>query len=107
MIIFENLKIMYRDSVVFDMYLKSDRVVVHGNSATGKSFFCKTLLLLQRNKGVYPELPKGFTDINDLQKIEVFSAENMKKEKLLKVLKEIRYKLIIIDNADILINDEI
>ena len=94
MILFNNITLQGPSDVVFNFYLKSDIVVVHGNSATGKSFFCTTLLNTKRSNGSF-------------EKVVIFDKFAENKKDIFSMIQQERGKLIVIDDGDFLLNKQI
>lgn len=78
---------------IFDLHFKDLKTIVTGKSATGKSLLCSLIKEIQNDKNI---VGKKY----DAGNLCLIHEDNMHR------IKEIKGKLIIIDRADIILDDE-
>lgn len=90
------------NDIFFNVKLRGNIVVVRGDSGTGKSYFCSSIVTF-KNSDIYPD-----NSIEQwIDKIEVIDASIGKNVDILNILRNKSGKLIVIDNGDILLNDNV
>lgn len=91
----EDNRIYLKDTYnnIFDIKLRGDKVIVRGNSGTGKTLLYNAIDVIQRNKN----------------KMSKYAASNiiLINEQNIRNIKDYENKLIIIDRGDIIINEEV
>ena len=100
-IITDMIKFTTSDGVTFDVYLKGNRVVLIGNSGTGKSFFANQLQMFSENPDSIPAL----SALKD--KVIVINRKNYKTFSLLSLLSSSKGKLFVLDDGDYYLNNEL
>lgn len=88
------LNIETNTGIKFNLVLKGYKTIVCGNSATGKTLLCNVINGYMQDSLNDPVLRKYNTD-----NIFILNAQNKQE------LKTIRYKLIIVDRADLILDD--
>jgi ABC-type transporter Mla maintaining outer membrane lipid asymmetry ATPase subunit MlaF len=86
------------DGISYDLELNGNIAVVGGDSGTGKTFLCK--LIKERKK-----LAETSSEVTFVGNIEVFDLDSGPPS--LDVLKALKNKLVVIDEADILLDGSV
>lgn len=94
-----NLVVSTKDGYIFDLELRGNIVVIEGESGSGKSFLVKTILSKQGVPGIF--------NINNETNLENVVCINYYNKGLISNISRFRGKLVIIDNADILLSQTV
>ena len=86
------------NGIIFDLDLRGRIVLIDGNSGTGKTFLLNTIKNNQLNPVSLRDNLES--DLSDVVTIDVFTKDRINN------IKNMSNKLIIIDNADIILNQD-